>query len=234
MSEPYFFLASIPLVGACATLSVDESRHAAGVRRLRTGDAVRVFDGNGTVATATVDGDVRRELKVTITERTLIAALHRRVHLACAVPKGDRMATLLDMATQLGMTAFTPLNCARSVTTPTDHAIDRWRRICLEACKQSRRAYLPSLHPPTDFAVAVRVAAQAGHLLFIAHPSGDPAFALGDADGNLTLLVGPEGGFTDEEVALALDADARAINLGAGILRTEAAAVALLAIVSMR
>lgn len=228
MSEPYFFLASIPPAGADAMLSADESRHAAVARRLRAGDKVRVFDGNGIVATAIVAGDARRELKVTIAERVQVAAPAVNVHLACAVPKGDRMATLLDMATQLGMSAFTPLVCARSVVTATEQATERWQRICLEACKQSRRAYLPALHGPTDFAAAVRTAVQNRHRLHIAHPGGT---ALGAQGGSgMTLLVGPEGGFTDDEVALAIDAGAQAVDLGEGILRTETAAVALLAL----
>ena len=229
MSEPYFFLAAIPPAGADTLLSAEESRHAAGVRRLRAGDKVRVFDGNGTVATAIIAGDARRELKVTIADRVQLAMPSTRVHLACAVPKGDRMATLLDMATQLGMSAFTPLMCARSMVTASEHAMERWQRICLEACKQSRRAYLPSLRMPTEFAAAVRAAARDRHRLYIAHPGGTAPGAQGES-GDITLLVGPEGGFTDDEVALALEAGAQAVDLGEGILRTETAAIALLAI----
>lgn len=154
------------------------------------------------------------------------------VHLACALPKGDRQGVLLDMATQLGVTRFTPLVCARGVVKPNPNTLDRLRRICLEACKQSRRFYLPEIGEPLTPRELVRASAPGS--LRIAHPSAD-AVPLSAATGlnTLTLLIGPEGGFTDEEVQEAITAGARPFGLGTGILRIETAAIAALALTTL-
>jgi 16S rRNA (uracil1498-N3)-methyltransferase len=156
------------------------------------------------------------------------------LHLACALPKGDRQATLLDMATQLGITDFTPLACEHSVVAPGPNSALRWQRICVEACKQSRRAYLPRLHAARTPA---EVARKHGALaLLIAHPDGQ-AFA--QAGARLTtagamLLIGPEGGFSPQEVAAVRAAGGEPVALGSAILRVETAATALLALVAER
>lgn len=149
----------------------------------------------------------------------------RVAHLACALPKGDRLGVLLDMAAQLGMTDFTPLSCERSIVKPGSGIRDRWVRICLAACKQSRRAYLPRLHAAASPAQASVAAQTAGHAVWLADPGG--AVPRPTANGVL-LLVGPEGGFTDVERNAVIAAGAQCVDLGAAILRVEAAAIALL------
>jgi 16S rRNA (uracil1498-N3)-methyltransferase len=239
MSEPLFFIEHLPEDGATATLTGEEARHAAASRRLHPGDALWLFDGRGATARATL-------LRVGARGRELALRVeHRRtepppapVHLACAIPKGDRQQVLLDMATQLGMTDFTPLACERSVVKPGAANRGRWRRICLEACKQSRRPRLPVLHEPASpHEVAVRAVA-AGFSLWVAHP-GDgaiPASALAtsrDQARGAAILIGPEGGFTQEEVDAVRAAGGTAVALGPAVLRIETAAVALLAMLRL-
>ena len=139
------------------------------------------------------------------------------------------------MATQLGMTQFTPLTCERSVVKPSAASQERWRRICLEACKQSRRLYLPAIDPPaTPAELAARVAAS-GQALWLAHPSGGaiPALTLNNLAQTITILIGPEGGFTEKEIAQFTAAGATTISLGQAILRIETAAVAVLAAINL-
>jgi 16S rRNA (uracil1498-N3)-methyltransferase len=233
MSEPLFYAETLGPAGATVTLAGDEARHAAGARRLRAGDALWLFDGRGALARATLLAAAKRDgtLTLRIEERRDAPPPPRRLHLACAPPKGDRQAVLLDMATQLGMTDFTPLACARAVAAPGANAAARWRRVCLEACKQSRRLHLPAIHAE---ATPAAVAAAGGWVL-IAHPSGAPLAHLRPPESadKVTLLIGPEGGFTDDEVAAATAAGARAVSLGEAILRIETAAVALLAALAL-
>jgi 16S rRNA (uracil1498-N3)-methyltransferase len=136
------------------------------------------------------------------------------------------------MATQLGMVRFTPLVCARSVVTPGAHSAERWRRVCLEACKQSRRFYLPEIEAPASPRELARRAAPGA--LWVAHPAAEPSalFAASSLPNTLTILIGPEGGFTEQEVGEVLAAGGRAFGLGAAILRIETAAVAALAAVT--
>jgi 16S rRNA (uracil1498-N3)-methyltransferase len=228
MSEPMFFCEPLPAAGATARLGGEEAHHATGARRLKIGDTLWLFDGRGGIARASLQAthDRGRELDALIVERAQQPAPAAPLHLVCALPKGDRAAVMLDMATQLGMMSFTPLISERSVVDPGKGTLERLQRVCLEACKQSRRAHLPTVLEPTRFEHVIAV----GEPMWIAHPGGEPVAHLAPAvNGPLLLLVGPEGGFSDEEVARALACGATRVSLGSGILRIETAAVALLA-----
>ncbi len=230
MAEAWFYFPGLTSAPARVTLSGEEAQHAAAARRLRPGDTVTLFDGAGTVAHADIVGAGARSVEL------VLHAAQRQppplpLHLACALPKGDRQATLLDMATQLGMTDFTPLRCAHSVVTPGPNSAARWQRLCLEACKQSRRAYLPRLHGAL---APASVAAARGTLpVLIAHPDGVPFARLrAPLRAGAILLIGPEGGFTPEEVAAVRAAGGEAVALGPAVLRIETAATVLLALVA--
>ena len=229
MSDPLFYAPEVPGIGNTVILGGEEAQHAAGSRRLHAGDALWLFDGRGLLARTTVIAlDKRgRSIELRVEERRKEAAPARRLHLASALPKGDRQSVLLDMATQLGMTDFTPLRCERSVVSASTNSAERWARVCLSACKQSRRLFLPALHPEST-PEALPLAGPA----LLAHPDGGALrAALPGAQSSLTLLVGPEGGFTESELRTFEDAGARRVSLGRSILRIESAAVAMLAAV---
>jgi 16S rRNA (uracil1498-N3)-methyltransferase len=239
MSEPLFYSEHLADPGATLTLTGDEARHAAASRRLQAGETLWLFDGRGGLARATLLHITARgrALDLRIEERHAEPSPKPAIHLACALPKGDRQGTLIDMATQLGMTEFTPLACERSMVQPGANSAERWRRICLEACKQSRRSYLPILHASaTPQEIVAREAGRA-NTVWIAHPSV-AAVAVSraveqNASADVTILVGPEGGFTEEEVERTTGAGARQIALGTAILRIETAAVVLVAAFSL-
>lgn len=234
MFEPLFYSEHLSEVGARLVLSGDEARHALAARRLQPGETLWLFDGHGAVARASLQrvGKRGRELELRVEERQTAAAPKSVLHLVCALPKGDRQNVLLDMATQLGMTHFTPLLCERSVVKPGAGSLQRWQRICLEACKQSRRLYFPAIHNPCTLRELLARAPMPKDSLWMAHPAAStPSLAVvRQALNDVTVLVGPEGGFTDAEVELAKAAGARHISLGSNILRIETAAVAALAV----
>lgn len=232
---PLFYCPDLPdVVGSRAVLAGDEAGHALGARRLQVHDDIGLFDGRGTAARAVVTAVDRRRktLEARLTERRRMPAPRPAVHLACALPKGDRQSVLLDMATQLGMVRFTPLLCARNVVKPGANSLERFRRICLEACKQSRRFYLPDIETPATPRELARASAPGN--LWIAHPTADAVpLPVTTSPNTLTLLIGPEGGFTDEEVQDAIAAGARPFSLGTAILRIETAAVAALTLTTL-
>lgn len=239
MSEPLFYSEQLGEPGAALTLTGDEARHAAASRRLQVGETLWLFDGRGSLARATLLHITARgvTLDLHIEERHTEPPQKPAIHLACALPKGDRQGTLLDMVTQLGMTEFTPLACERSVVRPGANSVERWRRICLEACKQSRRPYLPILHASaTPQEIVAREAGRANSV-WIAHPSAAAVTVARaveqNASDDVTILVGPEGGFTEQEVERTTGAGAQPIALGSAILRIETAAVALVAAFSL-
>ncbi len=212
------------------TLPADEARHATGSRRLTVGDRLLLFDGCGAVARGNVAAIEKRGrvVRIKIHEYRAEPRPKPAIHLACALPKGDRQAVLLDMATQLGMSRFTPLACARSVVKPGASSVPRWRRICIEACKQSHRLHAPEIGAPATPAEVAARALAAGDVAFVAHPEGSPLTVAQSADA-MTLMIGPEGGFTDKEIAETRALGAGIVSLGSATLRVETAAVALLA-----
>jgi len=231
MSLPTIFADETLGTGLHLPLRGREAWHALGVRRLSVGDVVRVINGRGTLALARVDTIAGpHDASLSIQQCEQVQPLVPDIRLATAVPKGDRQATLLDMATQLGISAWQPLLCARSVNRVGKNSYERWQRICLEACKQSGAAYLPTVLPEARPVAAVEAARAEGRRILLAHPGGAlPSAGEDGAQSACLLVIGPEGGFEEREVDEMLALGALPVNLGPQILRIETAAVALLA-----
>lgn len=230
ISESMFYCPGLSPGIDVATVDGAEAHHILTSRRLTVGNAIWIFDGRGTVGRATIVAreSRTRTVRLQVHEREFIPLARPHVELACALPKGDRQAVLLDMATQLGMTGFRPLLCERSIARPRPQAARRWHRICIEACKQSRRPHLPAIHAALTPTQAL---AWTGSdcTIWVADQEGKPlpAGPLPEKE-QLLLMVGPEGGFTDAEMTSIADSGARMVSLGAGVLRVETAAIALL------
>ncbi|GMR05738.1 MAG: 16S rRNA (uracil(1498)-N(3))-methyltransferase [Gammaproteobacteria bacterium] len=228
MSMPTFYLEEGFIEDGLITLSGKEAWHALGVRRLNVEDPIRLIDGKGKVAQATVEQtEGRHSASLRVGEITCISPQVPDIILATAIAKGDRQSTMLDMATQLGISAWQPLLCQRSVSKVGKNSYERWQRICLEACKQSGSAWLPELLPAATPEDAAREACASGREVLLAHPIGEELNTASAVD--KLLLVGPEGGFTDEEVNKIIAAGAKKVSLGQNILRIETAAVSFLA-----
>jgi 16S rRNA (uracil1498-N3)-methyltransferase len=236
MSLARFFHPEAPLPGDEVELDPGEARHAAGSRRLRVDDPCELFDGRGIVVHARVSAMQRGRPRLRVESRSEEPP-PSPLWLACALPKGDRQATLVDMATQVGMTRLLPVCCERSVVQPSPKALERLRRVVVEACKQSRRAWLPVIDGVVTLDAALAMAGNDRLTIAIAHPGREQG--QGDA-GSITadrtdapghaILVGPEGGFTEAEIQRARVAGARPVSLEGGVLRVETAAVALLSL----
>jgi 16S rRNA (uracil1498-N3)-methyltransferase len=229
MASPWFFVDSIPASGGVWWLPRDEAKHATGAKRLAPGDAVVLFDGRGGRADAQLTSERSRDgsLAVVVRESIVVERSGPFLRIASALPKGDRLATLVDMTTQLGIAGFVPLRCERSVVAETEHRAERMRRIQIEACKQARCLFLPSLDAESTVAELAARPEPARGVLVLADPSGAPlddvrrAIAGRDA----TACIGPEGGFTEEETKRLERAGALRCALGPTILRIETAAV---------
>ncbi len=221
-------------------LPPEEARHAAAVMRVAVGDRITVFDGDGHEGLAEVVAAHKRGVDCVLVEalREINRERSPAIHLAVALPKGDRQKVLVEKAVELGATSLTPLLCQRSVVRAESGAQERLQRAVIEASKQCGRNRLMQIGTPcraVDFAKQV---GQDAGLCVIAHPYGDQALELSElrerAHDELLLsrwmMVGPEGGFTDDEIAEVLAvAPWQCVCLGPRILRTETAALALLA-----
>ncbi len=234
MATPWFHLDPLPEAGV-VLLPKDEARHATGARRLGEGDAVVLFDGRGMLATATLLGtrDRRGDVEARIDAIERRAPIAPRIEIATALPKGDRLSTLLDMATQVGVDHLIPLRCEWGVVKPHDETPERWHRIAIESAKQSGRAWVPTFGAPMSVAAACR--GGEGVQVLIAHPGGesiaDACSAVARTASTIRVLIGPEGGFSDGELAAAKTAGVTRVSLSPHVLRIETAAVVAAALV---
>lgn len=202
-----------------------ESKHAVRVLRLGIGDRIVLVDGLGGWFEATIEDDHPKRCKLKILTRTTnYKPLTYGLHLAVSPTKNlDRYEWFLEKSTEIGITEITPLICHRSERKQVK--MERLEKILISAMKQSLKAFKPTLHPPLhleDF-----LTRKTDGIKGIAHcyPTNKSGVTeLGPSD-RYTMLVGPEGDFTEEEVRSALEAGYTPFHLGRSRLRTETAAV---------
>jgi len=217
-------------VGQASRLEGDEARHLVKVRRVAVGAEVEVFDGRGASAVAEVVqvGRDRVELRVKrLLDGLPPAAL--KLTLASAIPKGDRFDWLVEKATELGVDRVVPLITERSSVDPRSAKLDRLRRAIIEASKQCRRDELMTLEEPVRWETWLgRPDPKLDHR-WLAHPGGTFPWAETPLvrGARVAVAIGPEGGFSDGEVALARSVGWETIDLTASILRVETAAMAV-------
>jgi 16S rRNA (uracil1498-N3)-methyltransferase len=220
------FYVNCALAPGPVVLAGPEAHHLATVRRLRPGDRLCLFNGDGRQYPARVREVGRRQVTVEVLEvEAPPRELPFRLTVAAPLPKGDRAQFLVEKLTELGAAAFVPLSTARSVVQPREAKLDKLQRHVIEASKQCGRNVLMDVRPLLDWPSFCR-AADLPARKYLAHPGTAPlAQAPGGADA--VLAVGPEGGLSDDEVALARAAGWQALDLGPRTLRVETAALAL-------
>jgi 16S rRNA (uracil1498-N3)-methyltransferase len=227
----------IPEPGSAVEISRDEARHAFDVRRLGAEDTITLFDGQGTLATARITGARARhgDRLVEIVTRDVMPPLSPEVTIAFAVPKGDRLATLLDGATQAGAMRLVPIECARSVVDADKlDRSERWRRILAEATKVAKRAWMPELVAGSALLDVAHAERARGAALLVAHTFNAQPIAACTAslspDAPRSIFIGPEGGFEDAEIAELRALGAIVVSLGPCVMRVEIAAIAAAAL----
>ncbi len=219
--------------GGAAVARGAQAHHLARVARLRAGEQVEVSD-QVTAYRALTESCTPTEVRFRI-ERALPAEPEfPRLSVALAIVKFARFEWAVEKLTELGVHSITPLIATRSdamLVQSAEKRAERWRRIALEAAQQSRRLAAPTVPAPVAFADAVQDCASDTKLL--AEPAGPPVASV-CCGHETTLLVGPEGGWTQQESQLAHESGFKAASLGRNVLRAETAAVALAAICASR
>jgi len=235
---PYFLVAELP-PGDEYTVDGPEGHHAAAVQRLRAGERLVLTDGRGGTATAEVVTAGRGTLIVAVLSRGYAPPPPTRLLVAQAIAKGDRGELAVAAMTEAGVDEIVPWAAARSVAQwrgeRGDRSYERWVATAREAAKQSRRAWLPDVSVPvTTAALATRLSTVAG--AYVLHGNATDRLSTMDlpGGGDVAVVVGPEGGIADEELAAFTAAGSRAVRLGPTVLRTSTAGVAALAVLSAR
>ena len=236
MSLPVHLVPTLSGVTAGATVEVtgDEAHHAVAVRRLRAGEQVVLTDGAGTSAVGEVAGTGKRVFTVAVTSVAVEGPAQPSVTVVQALPKGDRGELAVEMLTEIGVGTIVPWAASRSVAVwrgeraAKSHA--KWSATAREAAKQARRSWFPAVTPLASTAEVVALLAAADLAVVLHEDAGDTFAALPvPASGSIVVVVGPEGGLADDELAAFEEAGVRAVRLGAEVLRTSTAGVAAVA-----
>jgi len=229
-----YFVAE-PISGSHAVLTEQEAHHLLHVMRLGEGDEVLLFDGSGAEFPARVEKTTRREVHLAVLARRAVdRELPLQVVLAVALPKGDRQKWLVEKAVELGVGRLIPLRCERSVAQPGKQTLRRLERTVIEASKQCGRNRLMQIADPVDWA-ALAAEPPDNCMRYLAHP-GAPSgteLSLPAEKKSAQVAIGPEGGLSDEEIAIGIEHDWHLLSLGKRILRIETAAVAVAAHLSL-
>lgn len=224
---------AMPLaVGDVFQLPGDAAHHVAQVLRMRAGEPLILFNGEGGEYAAVIEAVQRRAVRVRVDAFDPVDRESRlSLTLAQCVSKGDRMDYTIQKAVELGVAAIVPLLSARSVVKLDgerwEKKLDHWRGVIVSACEQSGRTRVPMLAPVQKLESWLPSSGE-GLRLVLAPNAGVSLKTLPPAAA-ITLLVGPEGGLSDDEIALASRAGYTGVRLGPRVLRTETAGVAALA-----
>lgn len=233
MSSPRFYI-SVPLA-ADTRLDLPEAaaHHAARVLRLRAGDAVVLFDGRGGEYAASIAAIGKHDVTVAIGEHH---AIEREspiaVTLAQAISSGERMDLTVQKAVELGVARIVPVESERCVVRLKGERAEKraahWRQIAIGACEQCGRNRVPEIGPVVTLHAWLAATSNAQRWL-LAPEATKPLREMPRPERPVEILVGPEGGLTDAEIAAATRAGFEPVRLGPRVLRTETAAPALLA-----
>jgi len=222
------FLPPEGLAGKEIRITDENARYLSSVLRIRKGELLVVFDGAGHRYLCRVSNVRRRAVIVEkLKEETYSVESPLRVTIAQGIPKGERMDLIIQKSTELGVKRLIPLITMRSQVRHTDR-IDRWRRIATLASQQSGRETIPVIESPVDFDEFIQRSNSYKGIIFY---EGERQRGLRDvlrgfnAEDEIFLLVGPEGGFSGQEVEQSIRKGFITASLGPRILRTETAAI---------
>ena len=212
------------------------ANHIMRVLRLRSGDALTVFDGSGTEFGARIEEFRKDAVIVSIDEhRTVDRESPLSLTLAQGISRGERMDWIIQKATELGATRIIPVFTKRSVVRLDDKQAERklqhWRAITIAACEQCGRNRLPDLVTPVDFFDVLPETFTPNSTRLLLSPHAELRIDdLRELHGGVTVLIGPEGGLDEVEQEAAIAAGFKSVRMGPRVLRTETAAIAALTI----
>jgi 16S rRNA (uracil1498-N3)-methyltransferase len=241
VSLPVHLVPSLAEVRAGEEVAVegDEAHHAVAVRRLRAGERVVLTDGGGLSATGEVLSAGKRVLAVRVEGVREDPAPEPSLTVVQALPKGDRGELAVEVLTEIGASRIVPWAAARSVAVwkgeRAAKSLTRWRSTAREAAKQARRSWHPEVAELASTAEVAELVAGATLAVVLHEDAAEPLAAVAvPASGSVVVVVGPEGGLTDDEVAALTAAGARPVRLGTEVLRTSTAGVAACAAILAR
>lgn len=225
-----YFSSTLPVAGGIISIEGTEAHHAINVMRIRSGEEVTLFDGLGNQASAVVHTVDRKAVIFDSSPTEHIDRENKvRLTLGVAMPKGDRGKELVERLTELGVNELVPLHCQRTQWPVETNAIQKWQRVILDACKQSGRNELMTIGLPVPLKSWLSTDNKVTRIArYLVHPGTTPRFVPSQTSLDVSeyaAAIGPEGGFSDDEVAVADAFGWGRLDLGNRIYRIETAAV---------
>jgi 16S rRNA (uracil1498-N3)-methyltransferase len=235
-----FFVDSATVAAEHIEIAGPQAHQLARVLRLRAGERIVVLDGSGEERVVELDLVTPARVRgAVLTTRTSAGEPRLPITLYQALVSRDKLEVVLQKGTEVGVSAFVPVRSERSLVGRgeriDERRLERWRRIVQEAAEQSRRGRVPEVRPPLRLTDALTVGVRSGPTLVAwegerGRSVREVLRGLGSATDRLSLVVGPEGGFSDAEIGIAAEAGALTVSLGPRILRTETAGPVLAAL----
>ena len=214
----------------------DDAHHLANVMRAKAGDTVIVADGSGREAIVKVSSLSKNEISAEILElRESVSEPRVRITIAQAMPKADKMETIIQKGTEIGAAGFIPFNSERTIVqydAKKEHKrLERWSKISKEAAEQAHRGRIPDIAPVCSWKELLGLAEKADAAFFCYEKESNLTLRKHldrlkiEEKANIMLIIGPEGGFSEKEAREAEEAGCLTVSLGRRILRTETAAL---------
>ncbi len=233
MSLPTFWHPSLAglAAGNRVTLDGDEGRHAVVVKRIRLGEQVALTDGAGATAVVTVVETGKASLTGVVDEVRATEQETPRVVVVQAIPKGDRGELAVEMLTEVGVDVIVPWAASRCVAVwkgeRAEKSLAKWRTTAREAAKQARRSWFPEVREPVGLPEVVALLESASVPVVLHEAASGPLANIPvPGRGEIVIVVGPEGGISDEELEAFAAVGAEPVRLGSSVLRTSTAGVA--------
>lgn len=227
MALPFFYKEDISINDKTVLLDEDTSKHVVQVLRMRVGEQLKLTNGKGGIFIGEITDDHRKRCEVKIIDKSSVKNHQSKITIAISPLKNNsRFEWFLEKATEIGVTGIVPLICDR--TEKPQLKIDRLKGILVSAMLQSQQAWLPVLHDVVKYSEYLRLANEDSNLQkLIAHCEDARKTSLASiaVSNNLSILIGPEGDFTHQEIQLALTSGFEPASLGETRLRTETAGI---------
>ena len=233
MSLPVFYVGSLTDAAEGGTVEVagEEARHAVVVRRIRVGEQIALTDGAGTSVVTEVVSTSKSALSTRVLSVSRSEPESPRLVVVQAIPKGDRGELAVEMLTEVGVDVIVPWAASRSVAVWRGDRVAKflakWRSSAREAAKQARRCWFPSVSEMASTSEVVDLLKGASLPVVLHEGASGPMSDLAvPGRGEIVIVVGPEGGLSDEEIAAFEHVGAEPLRLGSSVLRTSTAGVA--------
>ena len=231
-----FYVSPDKISGDSTEIYGSEHHHLRNVLRLNVGDNIRIIDGIGNILIAEITNIRNDTTIVSIIDHQIQLKKKPEIALFQGIPKNDRMELILQKTTEIGLTKVIPVQTKRSLQEASENRFERWKKIVISATKQCQTSWLTNLCEVHTFKECLKQLQfydlkiilweneKDNNIKTLLQPTEDIS--------SIAVLVGPEGGFEDEEVEYAVEYGCKPVTLGSNILRTETAAIAITAIIN--